>query len=193
MPPTSRGRRAARRRGGRVGPAVRPSPRRSGRRGGVSNWRDCHFADAISPSRLKQKGGAGCRRMTVSPTARRRSGPPTSRSWCHGLRRWRATHDCWSRRRNCSGATSSGRGLRATAAQPRRSDGTRIASTGGRLSGRLMAARVGPRHATRLSFCCTPLRLVGVSIGMARGCQQSDSLADGYRLARGMRRWEQAA
>ena len=29
------------------------------------------------------------------------------------------------------------------------------------------------------SFCCTPLPYVGVSIGMGRGCQQNDSLADG--------------
>ena len=35
---------------------------------------------------------------------------------------------------------------------------------------------------TRLSFCCTPpgLPLVGVSIGMERGCQQNNSLVRGY-------------
>ena len=31
-----------------------------------------------------------------------------------------------------------------------------------------------------------PLPLVGVSIGMERGCQQNDSLADGYRNLHGV-------
>ena len=33
----------------------------------------------------------------------------------------------------------------------------------------------------RLPFCCTPpIPLVGISIGKDRGCQQSNSLADGH-------------
>ena len=36
-----------------------------------SHWRDCHFADALSPSLLKHllKTEGGCSRMTVSPMA----------------------------------------------------------------------------------------------------------------------------
>ena len=40
--------------------------------GGDSHWRDCHFADALPPSRLKHRleVEGGCSRMTeVSPTA----------------------------------------------------------------------------------------------------------------------------
>ena len=36
-----------------------------------SHWRDCHFADALSPSMLhliKVEGRGGCSRITVSPT-----------------------------------------------------------------------------------------------------------------------------
>ena len=39
---------------------------------GPSHWRDCHFADALSPSPLKRLlkvEEGGCSRMTVSPTA----------------------------------------------------------------------------------------------------------------------------
>ena len=44
--------------------------------GDSSHWRDCHFADAPSPSLLKHllKVEGGCSRMTVSPMARRQRG-----------------------------------------------------------------------------------------------------------------------